>query len=37
MMVERLAAYQEKKGKLPQRIIVFRDGVSEVSTIIATF
>ncbi|KAF5392022.1 hypothetical protein D9757_003266 [Collybiopsis confluens] len=29
MMVERLAVYREKNKNLPQRIIVYRDGVSE--------
>ncbi|PSR75783.1 hypothetical protein PHLCEN_2v8900 [Hermanssonia centrifuga] len=29
MMVERLKAFQAKSKKLPQRIIVYRDGVSE--------
>lgn len=32
LMVERLQAYEKKNGQLPERIIVFRDGVSEVST-----
>jgi hypothetical protein len=32
MMMERLNTYQEKMGELPRRIIVFRDGVSEVSS-----
>ena len=31
MMVERLQAYQKKNKALPERIFVFRDGVSEVS------
>ena len=30
LMVERLQAYQKKMGQLPERIIVYRDGVSEV-------
>ncbi|EEB91462.1 hypothetical protein MPER_10171, partial [Moniliophthora perniciosa FA553] len=29
MMVERLQAYRNKSGKLPERVFVFRDGVSE--------
>uniref|UniRef100_A0A0W0FNM2 Putative argonaute-like protein n=1 Tax=Moniliophthora roreri TaxID=221103 RepID=A0A0W0FNM2_MONRR len=29
MMVERLLAYQAKSGSLPERVFVFRDGVSE--------
>lgn len=31
MMVERLLLYEKKNKSLPQRILVFRDGVSEVS------
>jgi eukaryotic translation initiation factor 2C len=34
MMVERLQAYEKKTGVLPDRIIVYRDGVSEVSIIV---
>lgn len=30
MMVERLKAFQEKSRVLPKRILVYRDGVSEV-------
>lgn len=30
MMVERLALYQKNTNTLPERIFVFRDGVSEV-------
>ena len=30
MTMERLQLYKKKNGKLPDRIIVFRDGVSEV-------
>jgi hypothetical protein len=30
MMVERLLMYEKKNKVLPQRILVFRDGVSEV-------
>jgi len=30
MMVERLLLYEKKNRKLPERIFVFRDGVSEV-------
>lgn len=30
MMVERLQEFQKKSKALPQRIIVYRDGVSEV-------
>ncbi|KAL0569367.1 hypothetical protein V5O48_012602 [Marasmius crinis-equi] len=29
MMVERLRAYEKRSGALPERVIVFRDGVSE--------
>lgn len=31
MMVERLLLYEKRTGKLPQRVFIFRDGVSEVS------
>jgi hypothetical protein len=31
MMLERLRAYKKKSGDLPERVIVYRDGVSEVS------
>ncbi len=31
MTMERLYLYKKKNGKLPDRIMVFRDGVSEVS------
>lgn len=30
MMIERLLAYEKKTKKLPERVFVFRDGVSEV-------
>jgi len=30
MMIERLLLYEKKNRKLPERIFVFRDGVSEV-------
>ena len=30
MMVERLQMYEKKNRALPQRIFVYRDGVSEV-------
>jgi hypothetical protein len=30
MMVERLLVYEKKNKALPQRVFVFRDGVSEV-------
>lgn len=30
MMTERLLLYEKKNRKLPERIFVFRDGVSEV-------
>jgi eukaryotic translation initiation factor 2C len=30
MMEERLLAYRTKNRELPQRILVYRDGVSEV-------
>ena len=30
MTMERLQLYKQKNGNLPDRIIVFRDGVSEV-------
>ena len=29
MMIERLTAFREKSKVLPERIIVYRDGVSE--------
>lgn len=32
MLVERLLLYEKKNRKLPKRIYVFRDGVSEVRT-----
>lgn len=35
MMVERLKAFQAKSGTLPKRILVYRDGVSEVRAHIA--
>lgn len=31
MMVERLLVYERKNKVLPARVIVYRDGVSEVS------
>jgi eukaryotic translation initiation factor 2C len=31
MMIERLKAFQLKSNKYPERILVYRDGVSEVS------
>lgn len=30
MIIERLLAYEKKTSKLPQRVFIFRDGVSEV-------
>lgn len=30
MMCERLALYKKRNKKLPERVIVYRDGVSEV-------
>ena len=33
MITERLVAYEKKMKSLPERIIVFRDGVSEVSCV----
>jgi hypothetical protein len=30
MLVERLLLYEKKSKKLPERVFVFRDGVSEV-------
>ena len=30
MTMERLQLYKKKNGKLPDKVIVFRDGVSEV-------
>ena len=30
MTMERLQLYQKKNNRLPERIIVYRDGVSEV-------
>lgn len=30
MMVERLETFQAKNKTLPQRVLVYRDGVSEV-------
>lgn len=35
MMVERLQAYEKKTGGLPDRVIVYRDGVSEVRIVVA--
>jgi len=32
MMVERLLVYEKKNKVLPQRIFVYRDGVSEVGS-----
>ena len=32
MMIERLKRYQEVSKTLPERVYVFRDGVSEVRT-----
>lgn len=32
MMIERLVCYRKKMKKLPDRVLVYRDGVSEVST-----
>jgi eukaryotic translation initiation factor 2C len=32
MMIERLKAFQLKSTKYPERILVYRDGVSEVNT-----
>lgn len=34
MMVERLEAFEKKSGKLPQRVFIFRDGVSEVRSLL---
>ena len=34
MLVERLLVYERKNKVLPDRIFVYRDGVSEVSDII---
>ena len=31
MLVERLQLYEQKNNVLPERILVYRDGVSEVS------
>ena len=31
MTIERLQLYQKKNRRLPDRVIVYRDGVSEVS------
>jgi predicted RNA-binding protein with PIN domain len=31
MMIERLAVYQKHMRRLPERIVIFRDGVAEVS------
>ncbi len=31
MMVERLLVYEKKNKELPARVVVYRDGVSEVS------
>jgi eukaryotic translation initiation factor 2C len=30
MMIERLLLYEKRNKRLPERIIIFRDGVSEV-------
>lgn len=37
LMVQRLDAYQAKSRRLPSRILVYRDGVSEVSLNSRTF
>lgn len=35
MMIERLQLYQKKNGgKLPDRILIYRDGVSEVGVFV---
>ena len=36
MMIERLKRYQEVSKSLPERVFVFRDGVSEVRYLILT-
>ena len=36
MLAERMNVYQANTGKTPQRIIIFRNGVSEVGKIILT-
>ena len=36
MITERLHAYEKNMGCLPERVIVFRDGVSEARCIPAT-
>ena len=33
MLVERLLVYEKKNKALPERVIVYRDGVSEVSSV----
>lgn len=32
MMIERLNAFHSKSGRYPERILIYRDGVSEVSS-----
>ncbi len=34
MIIERLLAYEKKSRKLPERVFIFRDGVSEVSALV---
>ena len=36
MMVERLLLYEKKNKVLPDRIFVYRDGVSDVSDLISS-
>jgi hypothetical protein len=31
MMIERLQAFRKRSNTLPKRMVIFRDGVSEVS------
>ena len=35
MTIERLQLYQKKNRRLPDRVIVYRDGVSEVSMFVS--
>jgi eukaryotic translation initiation factor 2C len=36
MMIERLQAFRKRSNALPDRVLIFRDGVSEVKTIVSS-